>query len=170
MLQSDWYRMRWPKPAELVSDQTVKTLFNSSTVHVFATTITGAGTGLRATTSSSTIPHKTKEESQSAEVKAQLAVYSDTFATRHDDKKQGVTVVVMQRINDPDLSAHSATVEVKVRDGQAQRNSLLHAGPVCPNLCPSQITIHISKYRSDYSVQSNKALRNKGLLCSVDTG
>jgi hypothetical protein len=28
------------------------------------------------------------------------------FATRHDDKKQGVTVIVMQRINDNDLSAH----------------------------------------------------------------
>jgi hypothetical protein len=29
-----------------------------------------------------------------------------TFATRHDNKKEGVTVIVMQRINDNDLSAH----------------------------------------------------------------
>ena len=43
---------------------------------------------------------KTKEESTSADVKAQVAVYGDIFATRHDDKKQGVTVIVMQRIND----------------------------------------------------------------------
>src|ERR1700736_2707343 len=27
LLQSDWYRERWPKPAELTSDQNVKTLF-----------------------------------------------------------------------------------------------------------------------------------------------
>ena len=35
-----------------------------------------------------------------------MRAYGDTFATRHDDKKQGVTVIVMQRINDLDLSAH----------------------------------------------------------------
>jgi hypothetical protein len=47
MLQSDWYRQRWPKPAELTGDQNVKTLFtNSSSGQMFATTMTGAGTGL----------------------------------------------------------------------------------------------------------------------------
>ena len=35
-----------------------------------------------------------------------MRAYGDTFATRHDDKKQGATVIVMQRINDNDLSAH----------------------------------------------------------------
>ena len=107
LLQSAWYRERWPKSAELVSDQNVKTLFaNSSAGHMFATTMTGAGTGLGGNYIVIDDPHKTKEESTSAEVKAQVAVYGDTFATRHDDKKQGVTVIVMQRINDLDLSAH----------------------------------------------------------------
>src|SRR6202030_3859790 len=47
MLQSDWYRQRWPKPAELTGDQNVKTLFtNSSSGQMFATTMLGAGTGL----------------------------------------------------------------------------------------------------------------------------
>src|ERR1700719_4674303 len=42
MLQSEWYRSRWPKPAELTSDQNVKTLFtNSSSGQMFATTMTG---------------------------------------------------------------------------------------------------------------------------------
>ena len=37
MLQSDWYRTRWPKPAELTGDQNVKTLFtNSSSGQMFA--------------------------------------------------------------------------------------------------------------------------------------
>jgi hypothetical protein len=107
MLQSDWYRARWPKPAELTGDQNVKTLFtNSSSGQMFATTMTGAGTGLGGNYIVIDDPHKTKEESTSADVKAQVAVYGDTFATRHDDKKQGVTVIVMQRINDLDLSAH----------------------------------------------------------------
>src|ERR1700726_2626687 len=107
MLQSQWYRSRWPKPAELTSDQNVKTLFtNSSGGQMFATTMTGAGTGLGGNYIVIDDPHKTKEESTSADVKAQVAVYGDTFSTRHDDKKQGVTVIVMQRINDNDLSSH----------------------------------------------------------------
>jgi hypothetical protein len=41
MLQSDWYRQRWPKPAELTGDQNVKTMFtNSSSGQMFATTMT----------------------------------------------------------------------------------------------------------------------------------
>src|ERR1700716_1106932 len=47
MLQSEWYKARWPKPAAVGSDQNVKTLFaNSSAGQMFATTMTGAGTGL----------------------------------------------------------------------------------------------------------------------------
>src|SRR6195256_5119760 len=107
MLQSDWYKARWPKPAELTSDQNVKTLFtNSSSGQMFATTMTGAGTGLGGNYIVIDDPPKTKEESPSADVKGQGPVYGDTFSTRHDDKKQGVTVIVMQRINDNDLSAH----------------------------------------------------------------
>ena len=30
ILQSDWYQTRWPTPAELTSDQNVKTLFSNS--------------------------------------------------------------------------------------------------------------------------------------------
>jgi hypothetical protein len=42
LLQSDWYRARWPKPAELTSDQNVKTLFsNSSSGVMLATTMLG---------------------------------------------------------------------------------------------------------------------------------
>lgn len=107
LLQSDWYRDRWPKPAELTSDQNVKTLFtNSSTGKMLATTMLGAGTGLGGNYIVIDDPHKTKEEADSKEVEAQVAAYGDTFASRHDDKKQGVTVIVMQRVNDNDLSAH----------------------------------------------------------------
>src|ERR1700704_5757792 len=81
MLQSDWYRTRWPKPAELTSDQNVKTLFsNSSSGVMLATTMTGAGTGLGGNCLVIDDPHKTKEESTSADIKAQVAVYGDTFS------------------------------------------------------------------------------------------
>jgi hypothetical protein len=73
---------------------------------MLATTMSGAATGVGGSYIVLDDPHKTKEESGSKEVESQVAAYGDTFATRHDDKKQGVTVIVMQRINDNDLSAH----------------------------------------------------------------
>jgi hypothetical protein len=107
LLQSEWYRARWPKPAELTSDQNVKTLFsNSSSGVMLATTMSGAAIGMGGSYVILDDPHKTKEEAQGAEIQSQVRAYRDTFATRHDDKKQGVTVIVMQRINDNDLSAH----------------------------------------------------------------
>jgi hypothetical protein len=107
ILQSEWYRQRWPKPAELTSDQNVKTLFtNSSTGVMLATTILGAATSVGGSYVVLDDPHKTKEESGSKEIEAQVRAYGDTSATRLDDKKQGAIVIVMQRINDMDLSAH----------------------------------------------------------------
>ena len=107
LLQSEWYRARWPKPAELTSDQNVKTLFsNSSSGVMLATTMSGAAIGMGGSYVILDDPHKTKKEALGAEIQSQVRAYSDTFATRHDDKKQGVTVIVMQRINDNDLSAH----------------------------------------------------------------
>ena len=95
------------KPAELTSDQNVKTLFsNSSSGVMLATTMSGAAIGMGGSYIVLDDPHKTKEEAMGAEIQSQVRAYSDTFATRHDDKKQGVTVIVMQRINDNDLSAH----------------------------------------------------------------
>jgi predicted phage terminase large subunit-like protein len=73
---------------------------------MLATTMSGAAIGMGGSYVVLDDPHKTKEEAQGAEIQAQVRAYSDTFATRHDDKKQGVTVIVMQRINDNDLSAH----------------------------------------------------------------
>src|SRR6202051_1859030 len=107
LLQSEWYRTRWPKSAELTSDQNVKTLFsNSSTGVMLVTTMLDARTGLDDNYIVIDDPHKTREEPGSKEVESQVRAYGDTFATRHDDKKQSVTVIVMQRINDNDLSAH----------------------------------------------------------------
>src|SRR6202162_1189171 len=91
MLQSDWYRARWPKPAELTSDQNVKTLFsNSSSGVMLATTMSGAATGVGGSYIIIDHPHKTKEESISAEINSKVRAYGHPSPTRHDDKKQGV--------------------------------------------------------------------------------
>src|ERR1700732_4039333 len=64
------------------------------------------GTGLGGNVIVLDDPHNAKEQSGSKDVEAQVRAYGDTFASRHDDKKQGATVIVMQRVNDNDLSAH----------------------------------------------------------------
>jgi hypothetical protein len=88
MLQSDWYRQRWPKPAELTSDQNVKTLFsNSSSGVMLATTMSGAATGVGGSYIIIDDLHKTKEESISTEIQSQVRAYGDTFSTRHDATK-----------------------------------------------------------------------------------
>ena len=99
LLQSDWYRARWPKPSELTSDQNVKTHFtNSSGGVMLATTMLGQGTGLGGNVIVLDDPHNAKEQSGSKDVEAQVRAYGDTFASRHDNKKQGATVIVMQRV------------------------------------------------------------------------
>src|ERR1700730_6057609 len=108
LLQSEWYRTRWPKAAELTSDQNVKTLFsNSSSGVMLATTMSGAATGVGGSYIIIDDPHKIKEESISEEIQSQVRTYGDTFSTRHDDKKQGVTVIVMQ----PPIPAGASSME-----------------------------------------------------------
>jgi len=107
ILQSDWYREHWPKPSELTSDQNVKTLFtNSSSGVILVIAMLGTVTSVRDSYVVLDDPHKAKEEAGSKEIDAQVRAYGDTFATRFDDEKRGAIVIVMQRINDTDLSAH----------------------------------------------------------------
>jgi len=78
---------------------------------MLATTILGAATGVGGSYVVLDDPHKTKEESGSKEIEAQVRAYGDTFATRLDDKKQGAIVIVMQRFNDMTSPHVMKTVE-----------------------------------------------------------
>jgi predicted phage terminase large subunit-like protein len=51
-------------------------------------------------------PHKIGEGGSGKEIETQISQYRHAFSSRHDNKKLGATVIVMQRINDKDLSAH----------------------------------------------------------------
>jgi hypothetical protein len=73
-----------------------------------------------------------REEPQSKEVESQVAAYGDTFATRHDDKKQ-----VMQRINDLDLSAHVlATAEEEYVHLKIEAEATGHHRALCVRSTP----------------------------------
>jgi predicted phage terminase large subunit-like protein len=71
-----------------------------------ATTMSGSVTGLGGDYLVLDDPHKLGEVGTGKEIETQVGQYRNTFSSRHDNKKLGVTVIVMQRINDKDLSAH----------------------------------------------------------------
>ena len=107
IIENPWYARNWPHAADMVSDQNVKTFFQNRMLgHMIATTMKGAGTGLGGNFIVIDDPHKTKEAEGSAEILSAVESFKTTFATRHDDKKRGATVIVMQRVNQQDLSGY----------------------------------------------------------------
>jgi predicted phage terminase large subunit-like protein len=107
LLESSWYQERWPEGTRLTSDQNEKRYFsNSSSGQMRATTMSGSITGLGGNYLVIDDPHKLGEGGSGKEIETQINQYRYALSSRHDNKKLGATVIVMQRINDKDLSAH----------------------------------------------------------------
>ena len=107
LIESAWYQERWPESGQLTSDQNEKRFFsNSSSGQMRATTMSGSITGLGGNYLVIDDPHKLGEGGSGKEIETQISQYRHAFSSRHDNKKLGATVIVMQRINDKDLSAH----------------------------------------------------------------
>jgi hypothetical protein len=107
IIESRWYQLRWPESGRLTADQNKKRSFsNSFSGHMIATTMGGSVTGLGGNYLVIDDPHKIGDGGSGKEIETQNGQYRSTFSSRHDNKKLGVTVIVMQRINDKDLSAH----------------------------------------------------------------
>jgi predicted phage terminase large subunit-like protein len=107
VIESDWYQQRWPAPGLLTTDQNEKRYFsNSSSGQMRATTMGGSLTGLGGNYLVIDDPHKLGDGGNSKEIETQVAQYQYSLSSRLDDKKRGRKVIVKQRINDKDLSAH----------------------------------------------------------------
>jgi predicted phage terminase large subunit-like protein len=107
LIESPWCQERWPEGTRLTSDQNEKRYFsNSSSGQMRATTMSGSITGLGGNYLVIDDPHKLGEGGSGKEIETQINQYRYALSSRHDNKKLGATVIVMQRINDKDLSAH----------------------------------------------------------------
>jgi predicted phage terminase large subunit-like protein len=51
-------------------------------------------------------PHNTREAESDADRTSAIETFRSTLSTRHDDKRRGVIVVIMQRLNELDLSGY----------------------------------------------------------------
>jgi predicted phage terminase large subunit-like protein len=106
LLRHRWYRERWPE-LELKSDVNRTNRYeNTHTGYRLATSVGGEATGEGGDVIIIDDPHKL-EEAASDTARARVLDWHDgTLASRFNDPKTGVEIVVMQRVHERDLCGH----------------------------------------------------------------
>jgi predicted phage terminase large subunit-like protein len=106
LLRHQWYRERWPE-LELKSDVNRTNRYeNSHTGYRLATSVGGEATGEGGDVIIIDDPHKL-EEAASETARARVLDWHDgTLASRFNDPKTGIEIVVMQRLHERDLCGH----------------------------------------------------------------
>jgi predicted phage terminase large subunit-like protein len=108
IMGSPWYQARWGDRVSFSKDQNRKTNYqNLKRGAMFSTSISGAaGLGKGGNGIVIDDPHNTKEAESDVQRKAGIETFRNTLSTRHDDKMRGVIVIIMQRLNELDLSGY----------------------------------------------------------------
>lgn len=106
VVQSRWYRRAFPG-VQLVKDQNEKSKFvTTARGHRIATSTGGTATGEGGDFLIVDDPHDPRRAESTVEREKTLEWFDQTFYSRLNDKKNGVIVVVMQRLHEKDLSGH----------------------------------------------------------------
>lgn len=106
VVQSPWYRRAFPG-VHLVKDQNEKSKFvTTARGHRIATSTGGTATGEGGDYLIVDDPHNPRQAESQTERETALEWFDQTFYSRLNDKKNGVIVVVMQRLHEKDLSGH----------------------------------------------------------------
>jgi predicted phage terminase large subunit-like protein len=106
VIQSEWYKQLFPD-TEISSDQATKTKFMTTKLGFrMATSVGGTATGEGGDFLIVDDPHNVLEAQ--SEVKRQTALdwFDQTFSTRLNNKKEGVIIIIMQRLHEMDLTGH----------------------------------------------------------------
>jgi hypothetical protein len=108
IMESPWYQARWGDRVAFSRDQNRKINYeNLKRGAMFSTSISGAaGLGKGGNAIIIDDPHNTREAESDVQRKAGIEVFRNTLSTRHDDKMRGVIVIIMQRLNELDLSGY----------------------------------------------------------------
>ena len=106
VVNSSWYKRAFPSFA-ISSDQNEKSKFiTSKRGFRMATSVGGSVTGEGGNFLIVDDPHNPTQIFSEVQRKAALDWFDKTFSSRLDDKKEGVFVVVMQRLHEDDLTGH----------------------------------------------------------------
>lgn len=105
LILSSWYQSRWPN-VRLKGDVNRLTRYeNTSTGYRIATHV-GGGTGDGGDVLILDDPHEATDAMSDAKRSAAINWHGNTFASRFNDLRTGVEVVIMQRLHEKDLAGH----------------------------------------------------------------
>lgn len=107
LVLSPWYQERWGKRVQLTSDQEAKSKFDNTSGGTrisasFDGTVTGRGGDIKIIDD----PIKADDAESQVKREAVLRKYDGVLKSRMTDPKHTAEVVVMQRLNEQDLSEH----------------------------------------------------------------
>jgi hypothetical protein len=106
VIGAPWYRRIFPG-VELAPDQNEKHKFQTTRRgHRIATSVGGTATGEGADVLIADDPHNPRQAMSERARESALDWFDQTFASRLNDKRRGVIVVVMQRLHARDLTGH----------------------------------------------------------------
>lgn len=103
LMQHPAYRKLWGDRFEFDKDATIK-FTNNKRGFKLATSVGGISTGERGDRVIIDDPHSVKQAESDAVRNEALRWFSETMPTRHNNKKKGVTIVIMQRVHQEDVS------------------------------------------------------------------
>lgn len=107
IIQSDWHKKNYGHLYKLTSDQNVKTEYvNDKRGVMISTSVGGTSTGKGGDILITDDPHNPRQAESDIQRQSAIEWFDRTFSTRLDDKKKGAIILVMQRLNENDLSAH----------------------------------------------------------------
>jgi predicted phage terminase large subunit-like protein len=107
LIQSPWYRKHYGHIYQLSGDQNQKTRFeNNQQGYRIATSVGGSGTGEGGDRIVVDDPHNVSEGESDAVRQSTLQWWDETMSTRGNDPKTVAKLIIMQRVNQYDLSGH----------------------------------------------------------------
>jgi predicted phage terminase large subunit-like protein len=144
LITSAWYQSNWADVFRLASDQNEKSRYsNNRTGYRMATSVGSGVTGEGGDVLILDDPnHADDAFSQAARDRAKNW-WGGTWATRLNDQKTGVKIVIQQRIHEDDVTGHILETEGTVDDGGDWVHLCLPAEyePAHPFVCPAKILL-----------------------------
>lgn len=105
VVESDWYRSRWGDRYQLANDDNQKMMFsNTSRGYRMATAVQAAVTGFGGDIIVADDPHNVQDRESDAVRSSTLDWWHKAMATRHNNPRTGVRIVVQQRVHEDDVA------------------------------------------------------------------
>lgn len=124
IIQSDWYQRLWPQ-VQLSGDQNAKLRFeNSQSGYRLATSVSGLGTGEGGDRVVVDDPHNVQEAESEAVRESTVEWWSKSMSTRLNDPETGAHVIVMQRLNEMDVSGYE--LKERAQDFRSKVGECVH--------------------------------------------